>query len=336
MDLRKYLKDVSEVAKEGIKESFWIQLAQVSVMQDQYRTYNGSVPGKADKIDRYYAGAHVHFVKKYLWSSNVGISGKHSINMKQPDHAFDGHFRMLRPLFSRIFTKAVAHSSNLLKEPLPDAVRRVLSSSLLKVSWAMRHLGDGLHNDLGNRIFDDSEITSALSLSDFCIAVTTAFKGTSLCQLKGADIGESEYPPIRLYTIHHVIEAFKNAICNFVYWGYRLKHTRKDFTKMLAYLQNIKVVQHPENLTRNEEIHKSTEQTTSVRSVGTPSFPVMIPFNGFDQIRRRHLAHHRKLLESLLNVCSIFYFKGSNYCLLHVISGGGEDETHLHFMCVHA
>lgn len=99
------LKDDSQ---EEMIAIFWQQMAQLTVQASE-STSGGSRPGKGANITRDYAGAHIHYTKKYFWQTNVVRPGTSETGPEQPEHAFERLFRIPRAILDRIMAICFTH-----------------------------------------------------------------------------------------------------------------------------------------------------------------------------------------------------------------------------------
>ena len=52
---------------EEMSVAFWLHMVNISSIMPESKQHGGSRPGKKGNIDRDYAGAHTHYMKKYFW-----------------------------------------------------------------------------------------------------------------------------------------------------------------------------------------------------------------------------------------------------------------------------
>ncbi|CDF33411.1 unnamed protein product [Chondrus crispus] len=177
---RAFLDEGVENDAEDYAAALWLHMVSLCTDGETKGSHGGSTPGKAGNIKRDFHGAHKHYMVKYFWPSD----------MMRP--AFERRFRMPRDVFNSVLEVTVAHSEYLRKGLRPDALGRMGISPLLKVICAMYQLSYGIPADLADDLFEVSETTASLCLTEFCSAVVDGFRSEYLRQPTQEDLGRIE------------------------------------------------------------------------------------------------------------------------------------------------
>ena len=110
--LRTLLRHADE-EQEASAASVWLQMVTMALRQVQNRAHGGSQTGKAANKQRDYAGAHLHYMKKYFWPVGLMRPGTTQYGPEQDRVSFERRFRMSYCLFQKFFASVTAHSTYL-------------------------------------------------------------------------------------------------------------------------------------------------------------------------------------------------------------------------------
>lgn len=162
------LHDMGNDTDEDMVSAIWLRMVQLEARESNKR-HGGSLPGKSANIARDYAGAHVHFMMKNFWPSNMQPLGTNFYGPEHSEKALERRFRMPRSVLNLVLAHTMAHFHYLRRGLRLDAVGRVEVTPLRKVICTLRMLVYGLPSDISDDMFDLSETTASLSLLRFLL-----------------------------------------------------------------------------------------------------------------------------------------------------------------------